>query len=152
LVSLGDHALRSPIREYLTQDTRQSQGIYGPKTFWTRVAYALPPSLILQRVYSPYQSECGDHWLQERHCVSVHWCMHAGQTPPVSKVFQALPHLQDHWSSLRGDQPQSGHRMRGPEVSPLLSSAESMTGAVGHIKDIKPSRRALNRMPRVPPR
>jgi hypothetical protein len=34
-----------------------------------------------------YQRECGDHRLQERHCVSAHWCRQAGHTPPVSNVF-----------------------------------------------------------------
>ena len=33
-----------------------------------------------------YQSECGDHRLQERHWVSDHRCKQAGQTPPVSKT------------------------------------------------------------------
>jgi hypothetical protein len=62
-----------------------------------------------------YQSECGDHWLHERHWVSVHWCRQAGHTPPVSNVFHSQPQVQDHLSSLRGDQPQSGQRMRGSE-------------------------------------
>ena len=35
-----------------------------------------------QRFYLAYQSDCGDHRLHERHRVSVHWCRHAGQTPP----------------------------------------------------------------------
>ncbi len=43
----------------------------------------------------------------------------------MSNVFHEFPHEQDQWSSLRGDQPQSGQRMRGPEVSLLLSSAGS---------------------------
>ena len=42
-------------------------------------------------------------------------------TPPVSKVFQRCPQSQAQRSSLRGDQPQSGHRMRGPEGSRLFS-------------------------------
>jgi len=32
--------------------------------------------------------------------------------PPVSNVFHSLPHVQSHLSSLRGDQPQSGHPSR----------------------------------------
>jgi hypothetical protein len=34
-----------------------------------------------------YQSECSDHRLHERHCVSVHLWRQDGRTPPVSKVF-----------------------------------------------------------------
>jgi len=60
-----------------------------------------------------YQREWNDHRLQARHWVSVHWCRQAGQTPPVSKVFHSSPQVQNHLSSLRGDQPQSGQRMRG---------------------------------------
>lgn len=30
---------------------------------------------------------CSDHRPHARHCVSVHWCVQAGQTPPVSNVF-----------------------------------------------------------------
>jgi hypothetical protein len=43
-----------------------------------------------------------------------------GATPPVSNVFHSCPQLQDHRSSLRGDQPQSGQRMRGPIGSRLF--------------------------------
>jgi hypothetical protein len=43
--------------------------------------------------------------------------------PPVSKVFHSLPHVQNHLSSLRGDQPHSGQRMREPEELLLLSSS-----------------------------
>ncbi len=70
-----------------------------------------------------YQSECRDHRLQERHWVSVHRWRHAGQTPPVSNVFHSCPQVQNHRSSLRGDQPQSGHRIRGPDGSWLFSSS-----------------------------
>jgi hypothetical protein len=52
--------------------------------------------------------------LQDRHWVDVHRRRQAGHTPPVSKVFHSCPQLQDHRSSWRGDQPQIGHRMRGP--------------------------------------
>jgi len=69
-----------------------------------------------------YQSECRDQRPHDRHWVSVHWWRQAGQTPPVSKVFHSCPQVQDHRSALRGDQPQSGHRMRGPEGSRLLSA------------------------------
>jgi len=72
-----------------------------------------------------YQSECGDHLLHERHWVSVHWCRHAGHTPPVSKVFHSLPQVQNHLSSLRGVQTQSGHRIREPEESWVLSCSTS---------------------------
>jgi hypothetical protein len=30
--------------------------------------------------------------------------------PPVSNVFHSLPQVQNHLSSLRGDQPHNGHR------------------------------------------
>jgi hypothetical protein len=33
--------------------------------------------------------------------------------PPVSNVFHSYPQVQDQRSSLLGDQPQSGQRMRG---------------------------------------
>jgi hypothetical protein len=78
-----------------------------------------------------YQSECGDHRLQERHCVSVHWCRHAGHTPPVSNVFHSYPQVQSHLSSLWGDQPHNGQRMRGGSDSPgFLSSSSSRSGTM----------------------
>jgi hypothetical protein len=40
----------------------------------------------------------------------------ARQTPPVSKVFHSNPQVQNHLSSLRGDQPHRGQRMWGPEA------------------------------------
>jgi hypothetical protein len=58
-----------------------------------------------------YQSECGDQRVQKKHCVEVQWWRQAGHTTPVSKVFHECPHVQNQRSSLRGDQPQSGHRM-----------------------------------------
>ena len=61
---------------------------------------------------SAYQSSCGDHSLQRRHCVSCHCRVHAGQTPRVSNVFQTCRQLQHHRSSGRGSQLQRGHRMR----------------------------------------
>src|ERR1700730_2017822 len=51
----------------------------------------------------------------------VHWWRQAGHTPPVSNVFHEWPQVQDQRSSLRGNQPHSGHRMRGPEGSRLLA-------------------------------
>jgi len=74
-----------------------------------------------------YQSECGDHRLHERHWVAVHWCRQAGQTPPVSNVFHRWPQVQDRKSSFRGDQPQSGQRMRVPDGPVLSSSSRSTT-------------------------
>jgi hypothetical protein len=35
--------------------------------------------------------------------------------PPVSNVFHSFPHVQNHLSSLRGDQPQSVQRIGEPE-------------------------------------
>jgi hypothetical protein len=78
-----------------------------------------------------YQSECGDQRAHERHCVEVHCWRQAGHTPPVSNVFHRCPQLHDHRSSLRGDQPQSGHRIRGPDgslPSPLSISGSKTTG------------------------
>jgi hypothetical protein len=49
------------------------------------------------------------------------WWRQAGHTPPVSNVFHSCPQLQNQRSSLRGDQPQSRHRMRGPDGSWVLS-------------------------------
>jgi hypothetical protein len=77
-----------------------------------------------------YQSECGDQRWQERHWVSVQRWRQAGQTPPVSNVFHACLQVQAHRSSLRGDHPHCGHRMRGPEgpTSFLPSRSRSRTG------------------------
>ena len=49
--------------------------------------------------------------------------------PPVSNVFHSCPQSQDHRSSLWGDQPQSGQRMRGSDGSRFfsLSSSRSKT-------------------------
>jgi hypothetical protein len=55
--------------------------------------------------------------------------------PAVSKVFQECPQLQVQRSPFRGDQPHNGQRMRGPELSLVLSRARSITGAVGHIRE-----------------
>jgi hypothetical protein len=74
-----------------------------------------------------YQSECGDQRVHERHWVVVHWWRQAGQTPPVSNVFHSFPQEQDHRSSLRGDQPQSGQRMRGSDGLWLFSSSRFTT-------------------------
>jgi len=57
--------------------------------------------------------------------VSVRRWRHAGHTPPVSKVFHSCPRVQDQRSSLRGDQPQCGHRMRGGPDVPSFSSSSS---------------------------
>src|SRR5208282_1417532 len=84
--------------------------------------------------YSAYQSECSDHRLQERHWVSDHWCKQAGQTPPVSNVFHCFPQVQNHLSSLRGDQPQSGQRMRGSDGSLLFSSSSSRSETVDEFE------------------
>ena len=50
----------------------------------------------------------------------------------MSNVFHKWPQLQDQRSSLRGDQPQSGHRMRGPDGSRLLSrlGSQSINGVI----------------------
>ena len=56
---------------------------------------------------------------------------HAGHSPPVSNVFQMCPQAQDQRSSLRGDQPQSGQRMRGGSETPgLFSSSSSRSGTM----------------------
>ena len=43
----------------------------------------------------------------------------------MSKVFHSFPQVQNHLSSLRGDQPHSGQRMRGPDGAWLFSSSSS---------------------------
>jgi hypothetical protein len=67
-----------------------------------------PVRVSIVPIHFAYQSECVNHRLQERHWVSVHWWRQDGQTPPVSKVFHSFPHVQNHLSSLRGNQPQAG--------------------------------------------
>ncbi len=74
-----------------------------------------------------YQSECADQRVEERHCVEVHWWRQAGQTPPVTNVFHSCPQEQLQRSSLRGDHPHSGQRMRGPEGLFASSSSRSKT-------------------------
>ena len=49
------------------------------------------------------------------------------QTPPVSNVFHSCPQVHNHLSSLRGDQPHSGQRMRG--VPGSFSPSRSRSGA-----------------------
>jgi hypothetical protein len=49
----------------------------------------------------------------------------------LSKVFHSLPQVQDHLSSFRGDQPQSGQRMRGGSDAPgFFSSSSSQSGTM----------------------
>jgi hypothetical protein len=98
---------------------------------WLHVALRSPPDfqgricLPRKQDYSAYQSECSDQSPHLRHWVEVQRWRQAGQTPPVSNVFQRWPQVQDHMSSLRGDQSQSGQRMRGPEGSRLFSCSSS---------------------------
>ena len=87
----------------------------------------LAAAQMLRECQCAYQSECGDQRAHERHCVEVHWWRHAGHTPPVSKAFQSWPQVHDQRSSLRGDQPQSGHRMLRLEGSRLFSCSGSKT-------------------------
>src|SRR5579871_983070 len=77
--------------------------------------------------YFTYHSECADHRLHERHWVSIHWCRQAGQTPPVSNVFQSYPQVQNHLFYFLGDQPHSGQRMRWLDGSRVLSRSRSST-------------------------
>jgi hypothetical protein len=50
----------------------------------------------------------------------------------VSNVFHTLPHAQNHLSSFRGDQPQSGQRMRSESLDFFSSSSSrSNTEAQG---------------------
>jgi hypothetical protein len=46
----------------------------------------------------------------------------------VSNVFHCFPQVQNHLSSLRGDQPQSGQRMRG--VPGFFSSSSPRSGTM----------------------
>jgi hypothetical protein len=87
-----------------------------------------------------YQSECGDHTWHRKHWVSVHWRRHAGQTPPVSKVFQLYPQEQPQRSDCAGVQPQRGQRMRGPET-PVFSSLPGSAEGVFTGIDMRQMRR-----------
>jgi len=51
----------------------------------------------------------------------------------VSKVFHWHPQSQDQRSSLRGDQPQSGQRMRGPDSPEVFSSRVSGSMTVADL-------------------
>jgi hypothetical protein len=51
----------------------------------------------------------------------------------VSNVFHSLPHSQNHLSSFRGDQPQSGQRMRGLDGSCIFSSSSSRFKTTDHL-------------------
>ncbi len=61
---------------------------------------------------STYHASCRDHSRHRMHCVSRHRWPQAGQTPPVSKVFQAWPQVHIQRSSRPGCQAQRGQRMR----------------------------------------
>lgn len=52
---------------------------------------------------------------------------------PCVESVHSLPHVQNHLSSFRGDQPQSGHRMCGPDGSRTFPSScsGSMVGVSG---------------------
>lgn len=64
---------------------------------WLHVALRSPPDfqsricLPRNQDYSEYQSACGDHRVQERHRVEVHWWRHAEQTPPSEAQGQPAP-------------------------------------------------------------
>jgi hypothetical protein len=78
--------------------------------------------------HGSYQSEWGDHRAHERHWVDFHSWRHAGHISPVSNVFHSNPQVQNHLTSLRGDQPQRRQRMRGgSEVVGFFSSSSSGT-------------------------
>jgi hypothetical protein len=70
---------------------------------------------------SSYHSSCSDHCSHAGQAVHRHWWAQPGQRPRVLKVFHAVPQpprkcsgapasLQNHRSSDRGRQVQSGHR------------------------------------------
>jgi len=65
-----------------------------------------------------------------------------GHTPPHSKVFHECPHVQNQRSSLRGDQPQSGHRMRGPDGRRLFSWSTSRSKTTDDLAEPSNSARA----------
>ena len=57
-----------------------------------------------------------------------------GRRRPVSNVLLIrIPHEQNHLSSLRGDQPQSGQRIRGIDSTGFLSSLELALWNYGRI-------------------
>jgi hypothetical protein len=52
----------------------------------------------------------------------------------VSNVFQSLPHSQNHLSSLRGDQPHRGQRIRGGSDLPgFFSFSSSRSGTISGL-------------------
>ena len=57
----------------------------------------------------------------------------------MSKVFHSLPQAQNHLSSLRGDQPHSGQRMRGGSEAPgFFSSSSSRSGTMTGLSATRP--------------
>ena len=52
----------------------------------------------------------------------------------MSNVFHSLPQVQNHLSSLRGDQPHSGQRMRGSDGSRLFSASSSRSNTTDDLK------------------
>jgi hypothetical protein len=68
--------------------------------------------------------------LHLRHCVELHWRRHCGTLLLCSNVFHSVPHVQKHLSSLLGDQPQSGQRIRGGSAPGFFSSSSSRSGAI----------------------
>lgn len=83
----------------------------------------LPVRVRIVPIHFAYQSECGDQRAHDENWVEVHRWRQAGHTPPVSNVFHSLPHVRNHFSCLRGDRPQNGQRMLGPDESRLFSSS-----------------------------
>jgi len=80
-----------------------------------------------------YQSGCSDQRSQRRHWVEVHAYRQAGQTPPVSKVFQIWPQEHCQRSFLRGVQPHKGQRMWGPTGPSLFSSSMTSSRSVSAV-------------------
>ncbi len=58
--------------------------------------------------------------------------------PPVSNVFHTYPQVHDQVSLLRGVQPQSGQRMRGPD-GPVSRSSPVSVPISGTVMLIPPA-------------
>jgi hypothetical protein len=66
--------------------------------------------------------------------------------PPVSNVFHSCPQSQTQRSSLRGDQPHSGHRMRGSDGPWLFSASISRSTTVLSATGFMPTYHDLDRI------
>jgi hypothetical protein len=108
---------------------RGCQRIMASTTASERTSHFRPSKPALECQYRQVTSRTNPNAATTRHTRGIAYSVPpmkaGGAHPPVSNVFHWCPQLQAHWSSLPGDQPQSGQRIRGLEGSPLLSRAGS---------------------------